>query len=595
MSGQSIRTWCVRHLNVLLAVALFAATLALFWPAVSCDFVGLDDIPYVSENLMTRNGFSTESLKWAWTTNLLGYWAPLLWMSYMLDGTLFGPEPWGFHFTNILLHAFNAGLVFWLLRRWTGRWWMALGAALMWAWHPLRVESVAWITERKDVLSGLFFLLCLLAYDQSVAGGGRSRVWWWAAVAALAAGLLVKSVLITVPFVLLLLDAWPERRICWGQMEFRQDVLPRVAEKWPFWVVALGLGAAHAWANFAGGDSHAQMPPFLERVLLVPGNYLVYLRQTVWPVRLAVLYNRPVFSGGILTVALGVLGLITLATWTRRRKQPAMLTGWLWFLGMLVPSIGFIWMGTSEGLGDRFAYLPHIGLLILVWSVAEAKLTKMDVAGGYNPKVALAALAATLAALLALLTYRQLGVWRGSETLFARAVAVADRNARAYGSLGVWQAADGKEAEAFLNLRRSLELQPHHNEANFNLANLYLKQERRVEALHHYRIVAADDSKNIKALNNVAWLLASDPDCTPKQAVEALALARRAAAIDEKPDTSVLDTLGLALAANGDFKGAVSAARKALAMVPTDEEGRALYQRIRTRLDAYENGRMWRD
>jgi protein O-mannosyl-transferase len=572
-----------------LAVAVAVLAFALFAPTMGYDFVGLDDLPYVSENPMTRDGFSVESLKWAWTENLLGYWAPVLWMSYQLDGTLFGPEPWGFHFTNVLLHALNAALVFWMLRRWTGRRAAAFWVALLWAVHPLRVESVAWITERKDVLSGLFYFLCLLAYVRANGGGRPSRGWTWAAAGFLALGLLVKPVLVTVPFVLLLLDAWPLGRIRWAWADLRANGVRLVAEKWPYWLVALGLGVVSWVANFAPGRPVTPQPPLLLRIGLIPRNYLAYLRQTVWPAELSVLYNRPQFSAEVLVLALVVLGLLTAAAWGWRRRHPAGLVGWLWFLGMLVPSIGFIWVGTTEGAGDRFTYLPHAGLAVaLAWAGAVAMERRRAAWGGH-------AVAAFLVAALAWGSWRQMDVWRNSEALFAQTIRVADRNGRAWGSLGVWQASEGKEAEALANLHYSLVLQPRHNEANFNLANLYLKQGRMAEALRHYRIAAEDTPDHPKAFNNAAWLLAADPACTPEQAAEALALARRAVENQDKPDASVLDTLALALAANGQFDAAASSAREALALVPGDAEGAALGLRIQTRLAAYEAGEMWRE
>lgn len=571
-----------------LAVVVAALAFALFAPTIGYDFVGLDDLPYVSENPMTRDGFSVEALKWAWTENLLGYWAPVLWMSYQLDGTLFGPEPWGFHATNVLLHALNAALVFWLLRRLTRRRWPAFWAALLWAVHPLRVESVAWITERKDVLSGLFFFLCLLAYVRAYDGTRPARGWIWLSVGFLALGLLVKPVLITTPFVLLLLDVWPLGRVRWEWVDLRAGGFRLVAEKWPFWLVALALGAVSWLVNFSPGRPVTPQPPLMLRVGLIPRNYLSYLRQTVWPTDLSVLYNRPQFSAEVLVLALLVLVLLTAVAWCWRRQHPAGLVGWLWFLGMLVPSIGFIWVGTTEGAGDRFTYLPHVGLAVgLAWAFAEISQTK-HVRYGY-------ALVGLLAMALAWASWRQLEIWCDSETLFARAVRVADRNGRAWGSLGVWQASEGKETEALGNLLRSLALQPRNNAANFNLANLYLKQGRTAEALRYYRIAAEEPPDYVKALNNVAWLLASDPACTPEQAAEALVFARRAMEKKDKPDASVLDTLALALAANGEFDDAAATAREALALVPEDDEGQALRQRIRNRLAAYEVGEMWRE
>ena len=422
-----------------LAALVFAATLALFWPAVHFDFVGLDDEPYVSENPMTRNGISAEALKWAATAKVVGNWAPVLWVSYMLDGTVFGPGPAGFHFTNILLHALNAALVFVLLRRWTGARGAALWGALFWSWHPLRVESVAWITERKDVLSGLFFLLCAGAYVRGARTGGG-----WCARIGLPAGLLglglmVKPVLVTVPFVLLLLDAWPLGRMG-STVREAWRALPRlVREKWLFWLLAGSLGAASWHANAVSGIPHAGMPALADRLLLIPGNYLVYLRQTVWPGLLAALYPRPQFSAQTCGVALAVLGGLAAAVARTRRAQPGAGIGYLWFLGMLVPSIGLVWMGTTEGAGDRFTYLPAVGLSLMAATWASA----LPRGKRFQAVVGAAILAATAAG-----TARQLAVWKNSGALFARVLAVDPNQFQAVINEGLWQWEQGRETEA---------------------------------------------------------------------------------------------------------------------------------------------------
>ncbi len=520
MKTDSIRSLLFSRESALAAL-VFLSTLALFSPAVGYDFVGLDDEPYVSRNPMTRDGFSAESLKWACTADVVGHWAPLLWMSYMLDGTLYGPGPAGFHFTNILLHAVNAALVFLLLRRWTGAKGAALWGALFWAWHPLRVESVAWITERKDVLSGLFFLLCAGSY---VRGVRDRRGWGWRTglpAFFLGAGLLVKPVLVTVPFVLLLLDAWPLRRLGGGG----RVLAARVAEKWPFWLLAAGLGAVSWQVNAAAGIPHADMPPLADRLLAVPGNYLVYLRQAVWPGILAALYPRPVFSPAATGVALAVLGGIGAAAWASRRTRPGAAVGGLWFAGMLVPSIGLVWMGTTEGAGDRFTYLPAIGLSLLAVSWLDGHLRGRGLWA--------AAGAATLLA-AAIGTARQLPVWKNSGTLYARV----------------------------------LEVSPFHLQANLNYG-IWLQEEGRTEeAQEHYRHAAAHSAKGPETLGaaGYGWVLEG-------RAREAKSLLEPALA-DPRAPALVHGAYGMACLHLGDVSSAVRHLERALERDPADAEFR---------------------
>ena len=434
--------------DILLVAGIFLCVLALFGPATGYEFVGLDDEPYVSHNPMTRDGFSGQSLKWSWTSSVVGHWAPVLWMSYMLDGEVFGPGPGGFHFTNILLHAINAVLVFCLLRSWTGYRWAACWGALFWALHPLRVESAAWITERKDVLSGLFFLLCLLAYTRSRQDGKCLRRWHWGAAGLLCAGLMVKPVLITVPFILCMLDIWPLRRSALTVKDLCRTLPKLLMEKWPFWLLALALGIISWCVNRAAGIPRMHMPPLGERLLLIPGNYLVYLQQTLWPGMLSVLYPRPVFSPWIFTLAILVLAGVFSAAWIDRNRHTGVVVGWLWFLGMLVPSIGIVWMGTTEGAGDRFTYLPAIGLSLMIAAWA----------GGRKKGRTILVLAGVLSVLAAaLLTTRQLPVWKNSGTLFGRVLEVAPNHLQANLNYGIWLWEQGDEPEARHYFRRAFE------------------------------------------------------------------------------------------------------------------------------------------
>ena len=396
-------------------LAVVALTFALYLPALRYDFVGFDDTAYVGTNPMVRRGVSPEAVRWAWTTNHMGYWAPLLWMSYQVDAELWGPETRGFHLTNVMLHALNAGLLFWLLRRWTQSAGLAVVLALLWALHPLRVESVAWIAERKGVLSGFFFLLCLGFYT----GGGTAKGWKYAAgVACLTLAMWAKpGTLITTPFVLLLLDVWPLRRFDWSWPE----AVKLVQEKWAFWMSAFGFGYVAWLVTRSVQYVRADMPPLGWRLLLIPENYLAYLRQTVWPKDLSIFYPTPMFHGGLFALAVAGLATGFSLAWIGRRRHPEFLIGLLWALGMLVPSIGLVWTGTTEGLGDRFSYLPAMGVCVMgagAWSCCACGKWRW-VAG---------CAAVGLIVPLAWATTLQLPIWRSAATLLERAVAVAPQH-----------------------------------------------------------------------------------------------------------------------------------------------------------------------
>lgn len=417
-------------------LGILVAVFALYAPALRFDFINLDDMHYTVDNPVVTGGFSMEAVQAAWTTAPADCWAPLLWLSFMLDVELFGLVPWAFHLHNILLFVLSAGLLFGLVRRWTGRTGLAAAVALLWAFHPARVESVAWVVERKDVLSGFFFLLCLGAYVRSREGDRMRSGWDWAATGFLALGMLAKPVLVMVPFVLLLLDFWPLGRLSGTGGGLRR--LPQlVLEKWRFGLVAFGLGAV-AW--LAGPDT--PQPPWNYRLATIPINYLVYLRQAVWPQGLSVLCPRPVFSCGALALALAVLGGLTAWVWHLRRKFPAVPAGWLWFGVMFVPSIGFFWFGTTEGNGVRFSYLPHMGLMLAAAVAADGILRTRGWHGRGGAVLCLLVLATWGAG-----TARLLPCWRSNRTIYARVLQVNPNSAHAFEGLGNACFEDGRLAE----------------------------------------------------------------------------------------------------------------------------------------------------
>ncbi len=398
--------------TLLLAVAIFALTALLYGPTIGYEMVDLDDLLYIHQNNIVLDGFTGSSIRMAFTHVWHGMWAPGLWLSYMLDMELFGLEPWGYHFVNLLLHALNAALVFLLFRGWTGRPRRAFWAAALWAWHPLRIESVAWVAERKDVLSGLFFLLCIgaywLAWKDAPATGRSRRGYGVASAVCLALGLLVKPMLMATPAVLLLLDVWPLKRISLADWAFVRRLPALVLEKWAFWLMAAASALLSMKAHALAGA--VMEVSWLDRLKMIPLHYVFYLMKSVRPVNLTVLYEPLRFLRLDFCIALFVLAAATWWAWPGRRRHGNELVGWAWFLGLLVPVIGLVRFG-AQSVADRFTYLPAIGL-----SVACLQLFS----GHANARVkwSLALAGGAILLWLAHGTCQQLPVWRNSVTLY---------------------------------------------------------------------------------------------------------------------------------------------------------------------------------
>jgi len=346
-----------------------AAVFAIYSPSIGHDFSLVDDEYFVLGNPVVQGGLTWSGIKSAWTTVPAGgYWAPLLWMSFMLDLELSGGAAWSFHLTNVCLFAMNAGLLFLLVRRWTGRIGIALATALLWALHPARVESVAWITERKDVLSGLFFLLGLWFYTAGHDAGNRTSSslvprpsFIFLSFLCMLLGGMAKPAIMVLPAALTLLDVWPLERTTWSRLA--RDVWKLTAEKWTFWLLAIG------WAGLAGllqsGEQSLAPVPWSHRLAMIPVHYLFYLGKIFWPTALAPLQADLPLIGWQVAAGLVLLGGATVLAWRVRVRAPWALWGWLWFAGLLLPYSGLVWAG-AESVAMRWLYLPQIGLTLCV-------------------------------------------------------------------------------------------------------------------------------------------------------------------------------------------------------------------------------------
>lgn len=487
--------------SLLAALGLFAATLWLFWPATGYDFLNFDDDRYVSGNHMVRLGLAPESIRWALRSVYESYWLPVMWLSYLLDTTLFGTKAFGYHFTNVLLHALNAALLFLLLRAWTRKFWLAAFVAAVFAWHPLRVESVAWVSERKDVLSGLLVLLCLALYKRFARNPVSGRE--VPAALCMALGLMTKPILVTLPFLLLLLDYWPLERYSLRADDLRAKGWTLVSEKVLFWALAVLFSFITYYTQRVGDAVHdARAYPWGQRLLSIPAAYLFYLEKTFFPFRLSAVYGDLDTGPARVLAAVLVLAALTLAALALGRRARAVPVGWFWFLGLLVPVIGIVRVGVTH-VADRFTYLPSIGLgLAAAWGATLLP-------GGRRRNLCLGALAVLLLVGCAWQTRRVLPHWRNSVTAFENVLQYLPDSALANNNYGEGLLGTGQTEKALFHFDKAIARDPNTTPfiANSGLALILLN--RTDEAIARLETALAAKNPNCLFLNfilGLAWM-----------------------------------------------------------------------------------------
>jgi len=481
------------------AVCILAAVALAHGGALGHGFVHFDDDLYVYANPLVLAGPTRQGLRWAFGPgDGATYFHPLTWLSLMVDAALFGGAPWGFHLVNLLLHAAGAFLLFLVLRRATGRAWAALAAALLWAVHPLTVEAVAWVTERKAVLSTALGLAAALAWIAAPAPRTLARR--GLAAALLAAGLLAKPALVTLPALLILLDGWPPRRPepspPGGPERPRLAPGALVLEAWPLLLVAAAV-LVPALLSSARIPLESSVPrPLALRAAQALASLPTYLAAAAWPTDLAVYHPYPAEVGaGALALGLAVLMGGSAAAWAVRRTWPVALAGWGWFLVTLAPYLGLVQNGLWPGWAERFAYLPLMGLcLIGVFGVADG-LARLRAPGAAAPVLLGLALLA-----LAPATRRQVGAWRDSVTLFARATAAEPEAPVLHLNHGVALLDAGRPAEAAHALERAVRLAPRFPNAQAALGLALLQLGRPPEATGHFLAALADQPDHPQAL-----------------------------------------------------------------------------------------------
>ena len=537
--------------DLALIVFLVLVTLAVYGQVVDHAFVNFDDNEYVYENPHVQRGLTGKGFGWALTTTRTGNWHPVTWLSHMIDCELFGLTAGCHHLVNVFLHILNSVLLYLVLRCMTGEVWRSAMVAAMFALHPLHVESVAWISERKDVLSTLFFMLTLWAYGRYAASPSRMR--YGLVLGFLAWGLMAKPMLVTLPFVLLLLDFWPLGRFQPGGTRSRL-----VVEKLPL----LALAAASSVATFVaqrqeGAMSLTYVVPFMDRIANALVTYVAYMGKMLWPGHLAVFYPyRDALPTGLwVGAALVLAGITVLAGWAGRRRR-YLAVGWLWYLGTLVPVIGFVQVG-AQSMADRYTYVPLIGLFVMVvWTLG-------DVAARWrHARIGIAALAG--AAILGCVgaTWIQVGHWRSGITLFEHTLKVTKNNALAHTNLGAALKEAGRENEAIRQYREALRIDPDHANAHVNLGIALMGQGEEDQAITHYREAVRIRPGFAQAHNQLGIALAQRGEID--EAVSHYREAVRARSDFARAHSN----LGAALMARGNTDEAITCLRLAVQLDP---------------------------
>jgi Tfp pilus assembly protein PilF len=534
---------------MVLAACLAVAVVAPYAQLLGARFINFDDPSYVTENAYVRQGLSGVSVRWALTATEMGSWHPLTWLSHLLDVELFGMNAGGHHATSVALHTVSTIALFLVLRRMTGRDGASALVAALFGLHPLHVESVAWISERKDVLSTLFLFLALAAYASYAA---RPDAWRYAAVVLLfALGLMSKPMLVSFPFLLLLLDVWPLGRMTrstWARL---------VVEKLPLFAMTVAM-ALVTLRTQRGAMGSAEKYPLARRVANAALAYVTYLRKTLWPVDLSCFYPYPrTLAAWSVVSAVVLLAVVSVVVVRRAREQPYLFVGWFWFVGMLVPVIGLVQVG-AQALADRYTYVPLIGVFIaLVWGAAElAERRRVPLA--WRGAAAVVVLAACMIA-----TWRQVAYWRDSTTLFQHALAVDADNYMAYVQVGAQYDADGNVPEAMRYYETALRVKPDYAEAHNNLGLILAKQGDAAGAATHYDAALRAEPFYADAHYNRGLLLQRSG-----QLDEAVAEYRRA--LELRPSyASAHSNLGVILYARGELEGARAHLTAALRLQPT--------------------------
>lgn len=549
---------------------LIAGTILIYWPVHKFDFVAFDDSDFVTANSHVQAGLTWDSFKWAWHSEVARNWHPITMLTHMLDCQLFELNAGGHHLTNLVFHTANVVLLFFVFQRMTGAIWRSAFVAALFAWHPLHVESVAWIAERKDVLSTFFLFLTLWSYVRYAQT--KSSRFYALALLLFALGLMSKPMLVTAPFVFLLLDYWPLRRSPYS--------MKLMVEKIPFFALSSVLCVITFFIQQHGGAVQATASlPLISRFENALVSYVRYIGKLFWPESLTALYLR---SGGwpLWIVALAAAGLIivSIIAFKQWRSRPWLGVGWCWFLGMLVPVIGIVQVG-MQSMADRFTYAPLIGLFIIVaWGGSELA------ARWRLPKSSVIFIAAILLTICMGLTAHQVGYWKDSETLFTRMIAVNPNNFMAHYNLGNVYSRQKRYDDALAQYQKAVEAEPNYAEARNNYGGLLLDLKRYDEAIQQYRDAIRVNPQYLYYFNLANALAdAASARKDANQFAEAERTYAQALALNPK-SAEVHVNLALTWEAQGRDAEAIAEYREALQLNPALESAHIALGNILSRI-----------
>ena len=570
----------------LIGLLLALGTLLVYLPVLHHEFVNYDDGGYVTENTTVKAGLTWHGIKWAFTTWVVGNWHPVTMLSHMLDCQLFGVNSGLQHYENVLFHAANTVLLFWLLLCLTrreadgvpksGTLWPCAFVAALFAWHPMHVESVAWIAERKDVLSTFFELLALLCYarcvtsDKEQVAGNASTVspiicylspYYWLGLVFFALGLMSKPMLVTMPFVMLLLDFWPLGKLTVQNSGFKvQGLRTALVGKIPFFLLTAVFCAITFWSQHGSGamTGGTQFPLHMriENSLISYGRYL---EKMIWPLNLAVIYPLLSFHRAI-TLLAGAMALALAASswlaWKERVRCPYLLTGWFWYLGTLVPVIGLVQVGGAS-MADRYSYFPFIGIFIIIAFGARDLIARSRMGIAAPATAAFIILAGCIG-----LTERQLTYWQNSITLFEHAIAVTHDNDIAHSNLGLALEGQGRQQDALAQYREALRISPDDAEMHNNIADLFYDMGRTNDALDEYH-----QALKLNPRGSYAWINIGNVDVALGHFSDAMTNYQQAAQL-APDDPQIPFIVGKTLLAEGEDFEAISHFRDALKLDP---------------------------
>lgn len=611
----------LRRKTIGICIALAVLTWAVFGQTLRYDFVNYDDPSYVYQNTRITSGINLANVGWAFTHIHSENWHPLTTITHMLDCQLHGLNAGWHHFTNVLLHAIAVVLLFVALQQMTGVLWRSAFVSAVFAVHPLHVESVAWIAERKDVMSAVFFMVTLLAYLNYTRAPSIGR--YLTVALAVVLGLMSKPMLVTLPFVLLLLDYWPLGRFEAHRSKTGRQMLQPVLEKIPL-IMLSAVSSIITFLAQRGAIGWTEQLPVSARISNALVAYAVYIRQMFWPAGLAVFYPHPENRLPALEISLALIVLvgITTAAFHFRKKAPYFITGWLWYLGMLVPVIGLVQVGW-QGHADRYTYLPQIGLYIAVtWAVTDFTRSWRF------QRMALTAGGVVVLGALTWSSRLETAYWRDSETLFTHALAVTRNNDVALNNLGIIFLAKGRLDDAISSLQAAIDLRPENAPAHDNLAKALLQKGQVAEAMVHYRKFLELEPENVEARNtlgtaliqqgklreaigqwqdalaiqpengnaasNLAWVFATCPEDSLRDGRHAVELAEKALRISGGKIPMIYKVLAAAYAESGRFADAIETAQRG-AELATSQSNPALAAELESNIALYQSGRPLRD